>query len=78
MKIIKIFGPGCYNCQRLEESSKRAVAELGLGDVKIEHVRDMDEMIKCGVMATPAISVNGEIMASGRIPEASEIKSWLG
>lgn len=77
MKSIKIFGPGCYNCQRLEENSKKAAEELGLKDIKIEHVQEMDKIIEHGILATPAISVDEKIMASGRIPEVSEIKNWL-
>jgi len=75
--VIKILGSGCPNCQKLEENAKKAVKELGLENVQIEHVYEIDEIIAYGVMATPAIVINEEVKAAGRIPEVEEIKSWL-
>ena len=74
---IKILGSGCPKCQMLEENAKRAIEELGLTDVQIEHVREIDKIVEYGVMSTPAIVVDKEVKASGRIPDVEEIKSWL-
>jgi small redox-active disulfide protein 2 len=74
---IKILGSGCPACQLLEFQTKKAVQELGLKDVEIEHVYDIDEIIEYGVMATPAIVIDKEVKAAGRIPEVDEIKNWL-
>ncbi|MFW5884984.1 MAG: thioredoxin family protein [Patescibacteria group bacterium] len=74
---IKILGTGCPNCQTLEDKAKKAVEELGLEDAKIEKVHDIAEITEYGVMSTPAIVVEGQVKASGRIPEVEEIKEWL-
>ena len=75
--IIKILGSGCPNCQKLETNAKKAVEELGLKDIKVEHIYDIDKVIEMGVMMTPAITFDDEIKAQGRIPEVEEIKVWL-
>jgi len=75
--MIKILGSGCPNCQTLEKNAKQAVVELGLKNVKIKHVYEIDKIIEYGVMATPAIVIGDEVKASGRIPEVNEIKNWL-
>jgi len=74
---IKILGSGCPKCQILEANAKRAIEDLGLTDVQIEHVREIDKIIEYGVMSTPAIVVDKEVKAAGRIPDVEEIKSWL-
>lgn len=75
--IIKILGSGCPNCQKLEQNAKKAVEELGLSDVRVEHIYDIDKIVEMGIALTPAIMINGEIKAEGRIPDVEEIKSWL-
>lgn len=74
---IKILGSGCPNCQKLEANVKQAVEDSGLKDVQIQHIREIDKIISYGVMSFPAIVVNDQVKASGRIPDVSEIKSWL-
>ena len=74
---IKILGSGCPNCLKLEENAKKAVEELGLKDVQIEHVYDINKIVEMGVMSAPAIVIDNEVKASGRIPDVKEIKDWL-
>jgi len=74
---IKILGSGCAKCQKLEENAKKAVKELGLKNVEVEHIYDIDKVIEMGVAMTPAIMFDDEIKAQGRIPEVEEIKNWL-
>jgi small redox-active disulfide protein 2 len=74
---IKIFGSGCPKCQKLEENAKKAIEELGLENVEIEHIYDIDKIIEMGVAITPAIMFDDEIKAQGEIPEVEEIKNWL-
>jgi small redox-active disulfide protein 2 len=74
---IKILGSGCAKCQKLEENAKKVVEELGLKNVEIEHIYDIDKIIEMGVTMTPAIMFDDEIKAQGKIPGVEEIKSWL-
>jgi small redox-active disulfide protein 2 len=74
---IKILGTGCPSCQKLEENAKKAVQELGLEDAKVEHIYDINKIVEYGIMSAPAIMINDEIKAAGRIPDVEEIKGWL-
>lgn len=74
---ITILGSGCLNCQKLEANAKKAVEELGLKDIEVEHVYEIDKIIEYGVMATPAIVIDEKVKAAGRIPGVEEIKTWL-
>jgi len=74
--IISILGSGCPKCKQLEENARKAVEELKI-KAEIEKVTDVGEIVDYGVMSTPAIVIDGEVKASGRIPTVEEIKSWL-
>jgi len=73
---IKILGPGCANCDRLEREVMETVSELDL-PAGIDHVRDIREIGKYGVMGSPALIINGKVKAVGRVPMRSEIRKWL-
>ncbi len=75
--VVKILGSGCPNCQKLEENTKKAIEELGLKDVQIEHVYDIGKIVEYSVMSTPAIVFDNEVKAAGRVPDVEEIKGWL-
>lgn len=75
--VIKILGTGCTNCNLLENNTRKAVDELGLVDFKIEHVHDIMQITEYGVMATPALVIDEQVKAAGRIPDIEEIKNWL-
>jgi small redox-active disulfide protein 2 len=73
---IRILGPGCMYCERLASETMSAVAELQLA-ADVEHVRDPVAISKYGVLATPALIINGQIRSSGRVPSREKIKKWL-
>jgi small redox-active disulfide protein 2 len=73
---IKILGPGCANCDRLEREVMEAVSELDL-PAGIDHVRDIREIGSYGVMGSPALIINGKVKSVGRVPMRSEIRKWL-
>ncbi|MFC1825534.1 thioredoxin family protein [Thermodesulfobacteriota bacterium] len=73
---IKILGPGCAQCDGLEREIMEVLAELGLpGDV--EHVTDVKEIGLYGVMGMPALIINGEVKAVGKVPPRNQIIAWL-
>ena len=73
---IEILGTGCPKCKTLEANARSAIAELGI-KVDIVKITDIAKIIEYGVMSTPAIVIEGEVKASGRIPELEEIKKWV-
>ena len=74
--LIKILGSGCAKCNRLEQLTREAVAELGLA-AEFEHVRDMDQIMAYPVMTTPALVVDEQVKVSGRMPSKDELLAWL-
>ncbi len=73
---IKILGTGCPKCRKVYENAKKAIEELDV-DSEVEKVEDIAKIISFGVMMTPAVVINGEVKASGRIPSTEEIKKWV-
>jgi small redox-active disulfide protein 2 len=74
--VIKVLGPGCANCKKLEENVKQAVSELGIEAV-IEKVTDFKDILSYGVMKTPAIVVDEQVKVMGRVISAEEVKKYL-
>ena len=74
--LIKILGPGCKNCANLERATREAVADLGL-DATIEKVTDYGQIASYGVMRTPGLVVDEQVLVSGRVPTADEIAALL-
>ena len=74
--FIKVLGPGCANCKRLEERTREAVASLGL-DAEIEKVTDYADIAGYGVMKTPGLVVDERLVVSGRVPTTREIAALL-
>ena len=73
---IEILGTGCPKCKQLEANARKAIEETKK-KAEIVKVTEINKIIESGVMSTPAIVVDGEVKASGRIPTAEEIKKWL-
>ena len=73
---VKILGPGCAQCNRLEREVMEVVAEMNLA-AGIEHVTDIKEIGRYGVMGTPALIINGKVMSVGKVPTKAKIKEWL-
>lgn len=74
--IIKVLGPGCSNCKNLERVTREVVADLGL-DASIEKVEDYPTIAAYGVMSTPALVVDEEVVVYGRVPKAAELRDLL-
>jgi small redox-active disulfide protein 2 len=76
MKKIQILGTGCAKCKTLAEHAEKAIRELGL-DCQIEKVTDLKEIMKFGVMVTPALAVDGKVKVAGKVASLEEIKIML-
>lgn len=73
---VVILGPGCAQCSSLETNVRNVMAEMNLaGD--LTHVTDTKEIGRYGVMGTPALIINGKVVAVGSVPEKNKIRQWL-
>ena len=76
MLTIKILGPGCSNCQRVEQIAKRTVATLSV-DATFLKVTEMRDIMKYPILATPGLVVNEKLVCAGRIPSEAEVTTWI-
>jgi len=80
---IKVLGPGCINCELVlrvvVDTLEELEAERGddLPEVTVQHVADHMEFLKYGLMFTPGLVINEQLMCGGRIPSKAEVKDWV-
>jgi small redox-active disulfide protein 2 len=74
--VIKVLGPGCMNCQKLELLARKAAEKLGI-DAEIIKVTDYPEIMAYGVMSTPALVVDERLRLAGRVPSLDEVVQIL-
>jgi small redox-active disulfide protein 2 len=74
---VQILGTGCAKCKALEANADRAIRELGL-DAEIEKVSRIEDIMRMGVMMTPALAVDGEVKSSGQVLNVLQIKQLIG
>ena len=73
---IKVLGTGCPKCKKLYAEAEKALEARNM-TAEMEKVESIDDIMDYGVMMTPALVVNEEVKASGRVPSAKEIEEWL-
>ena len=73
---VQVLGTGCPKCKKTAEAAQAAIDELGL-DAEIEKVTDLNEIMKFGVMLTPALAVDGDVKVVGKVPTVDDIKGML-
>jgi len=76
MKRLQVLGPGCPKCRKLAENAEAAAKALGL-EYELVKVTDINEIMKFGVMMTPALAVDGVVKVAGKAPEPEAIKAML-
>ena len=76
MKKLQILGTGCPKCKKLAENTEAAARDLDI-EYEIEKVTDINEIMKFGVMMTPALAVDGEVKSVGNVPSVEEVKNLL-
>lgn len=70
--VIKILGPGCPNCLRLERTVLQVLKDLGIS-VPVEKVTDVPGILSYGIMGTPGLVINEKVRVYGRVPGAAEV-----
>jgi small redox-active disulfide protein 2 len=76
MLTIKVLGPGCANCKRLEQIAQLVVKELDV-DAYIEKITDYAEIMRYPILSTPGLVINEQLVCSGRIPNRAEVTTWI-
>ena len=76
MKLIQVLGTGCPKCEKLKKNAEEAVKQAGVEAV-VEKITDIGVITGFGVIMTPALAVDGEVKASGRVLSPSEIQKFL-
>jgi len=76
MLNIKVLGPGCANCKRVEQITRKVVADLAL-EAEIVKITDYNEITNYPILSTPGLVINEQVVCSGRIPTPGEVTTWL-
>lgn len=74
---VKIVGPGCINCEKLEQMVYKVMSVANLLGT-VERVRDLNEIAAYGLVPTPALVISGKVKSSGRLPPERQVLQWLG
>ena len=74
--IIKVYGSGCANCNKLEQMCIDALQELNI-NATVEKVNDLQEIMKTGILSTPGLEINGKMISSGKLPTKSTLVHWI-
>lgn len=76
MKTVNVYGPGCKRCEATEAMVKDAASRLGV-EVEVLKVTDAKSIAMAGVMSTPGISVDGNLVHAGGLPDVAKLDAWL-
>ena len=73
---VKILGPGCPKCKRLEQVAREAAAEVGI-NATFTKVASMNDIMAYPIVSTPGLVINEEVKSSGRLPRKEEVIAWM-
>jgi small redox-active disulfide protein 2 len=76
MLTIKVLGPGCANCKKVEAIARQAAETMGL-QAEFIKVTDYNQITGYNIMSTPGLVINEKVVSSGRIPTPAEVTTWL-
>ncbi|MDI1247216.1 MAG: thioredoxin family protein [Rhodoferax sp.] len=76
MVHIKILGPGCANCRKLEAIAREAAAAANV-QAEFTKLSDIKQIMQYDLLSTPGLVVNDKLVSSGRIPTVAEVQRWL-
>ena len=76
MKKIQVLGTGCPKCKKLAENAEAAAKQSGI-EYELEKVTDINDIMKFGVMMTPALAIDGQVKAVGKVSSPEEIKRMI-
>ena len=73
---IEVLGPGCKNCEKLEQDVEKALRELNI-QASVVKITDIGEISSYGILMTPGLVINGKVYSSGKIPSIATLKKWI-
>ena len=76
MLTIKVLGPGCANCKRLEQIVTKVVSDLAI-EAQVIKVTDYNDIMAYDILSTPGLVINDKVVSYGRIPSPAEVTSWV-
>jgi len=76
MKIVKVLGTGCANCQNTVKLINEVAQAKGC-EIRLEKVEDLQQIMSYGVMSTPGVVIDGKVVHAGGIPARSKVEGWL-
>jgi small redox-active disulfide protein 2 len=76
MVTVKVLGPGCDNCKKVEAVARKVIATLSV-EAELIHVTEWPEIKKYPILSTPGLVINEKLVCGGRIPSEAEVTTWL-
>ena len=76
MITIKVLGSGCANCKRVEQITRKVIADMGI-EAEVIKVTDYTAIMAYDILSTPGLVINEKIVSTGRIPTPAEVTTWL-
>ncbi|MFZ1538521.1 MAG: thioredoxin family protein [Chromatiaceae bacterium] len=76
MKNIKVLGSGCRNCEVTAKVIVQAAREAGV-EIELEKVTDLQSIMAFGILSTPGVVVDGQVVHSGGIPGPEKVRAWM-
>lgn len=73
---IKVLGSGCSKCEKLMDNVKEALGELNM-EAEVKKVTEVEDIMKYGVMKTPALVIDENVVSSGKVNKVKEIKKYI-
>jgi small redox-active disulfide protein 2 len=76
MKDIKVLGMGCANCKNTAALIEQVAADQG-SEIRLEKIEDMQQIARYGVMRTPAVVIDGQVVHAGGVPARDQVEQWF-
>ena len=77
MHVIEVLGPGCQKCQYVEKVVREVIDGAGI-QADVRHITDYGEIASRGVLSTPGLVIDGQVVLAGRVPTREQVAAWLG
>jgi small redox-active disulfide protein 2 len=76
MKDVEVLGTGCRNCKNTQQLIEEVAKAQGV-EIQIEKVDQIADIMRCGILATPGVVVDGQVVHSGGVPSRKQVEAWL-